>query len=127
MKSGRGEERGQISTFDIGLATRWAVEPLNRYIVRPVTASKSQACLEGHVSNDEAPAFAKATAWQANDEGRRNDEARMQTFLLLLMLGIGRLKSKVGIRHCLEMAGCFPRRTYFWTLPVAVFGSSGTK
>jgi hypothetical protein len=26
-------------------------------------------------TNDEAPAFAKATAWQANDEGRRNDEA----------------------------------------------------
>ena len=30
-------------------------------------------------------------------------------------------------RHCLEMAGCFPRRIYFCTLPVAVFGSSGTK
>ena len=54
--------------------------------VRPVTASKSRACREGHTSgscrwlfsaaehnnrgqtNDEAPAFAKATAWQANDE-----------------------------------------------------------
>jgi hypothetical protein len=38
-----------------------------------------------------------------------------------------RLKSEVRIRHCLEMAGCLPRRIYFWTLPVAVFGSSGTK
>jgi hypothetical protein len=37
-------------------------------VVRPVTASKSRACREGHVSNDEAPAFAKATVWQANDE-----------------------------------------------------------
>src|SRR5213080_1453056 len=27
--------------------------------------------------------------------------------------------------HCFEIAG-LPRRTYFWTLPVAVFGSSGT-
>ena len=25
------------------------------------------------------------------------------------MLGIGCLESEVGIRHCLEMAGCFPR------------------
>src|SRR5439155_563916 len=24
-------------------------------------------------------------------------------------------------------AGCFPRRTYFWTLPVAVFGSSACR
>src|SRR5207253_2892621 len=40
---------------------------------------------------------------------------------------IGCLTSTVRIRHCLEMAGCFPRRTYFWTLPVAVLGSSGTK
>jgi hypothetical protein len=27
--------------------------------------------------------------------------------------------------HCFEIAG-LPRRTYFWTLPVAVFGSSDT-
>jgi hypothetical protein len=28
--------------------------------------------------------------------------------------------------HCFEIAG-LPRRTYFWTLPVGVFGSTGTK
>ena len=35
------------------------------------------------------------------------------TFLLLLvlMLGMERLKSKVRIRHCLEMAGCFATRS----------------
>ena len=45
--------------------------------------------------------------------------------MLVLMLGIGRLKSEIRIRHCFEIAG-LPRRIYFWTLPVAVFGSSDT-
>jgi hypothetical protein len=34
------------------------------------------------------------------------------------------LRAKAGKAcHCFEIAG-FPRRTYFWTLPVAIFGSS---
>ena len=41
------------------------------------------------------------------------------------MLEIGRLKSEVRIRHCLEMAGWFPRRTYFWTLPRRCFWHLG--
>jgi hypothetical protein len=45
-----GEERGQISTFDISLAARSTVESLHCYIVRHLTASKSRACREGHTS-----------------------------------------------------------------------------
>src|SRR5437764_14816520 len=70
---------------------------------RPVTASKSRAALEGHTSGPcpslflaarpvgavkslkalhrynvvKAPAFAKATAWQANDEHARAGAARV--------------------------------------------------
>src|SRR6266516_6053446 len=75
----------------------------SKSIVRPVTASKSRACREGHTSGPcrwlflaaravgdvkslkalhrynvvKAPAFAKATAWQANDEHARAGAARV--------------------------------------------------
>src|SRR5947208_15966495 len=85
------------------IAHRGLGPPLNRYIVRPVSASKSRACREGHTSGPcrwlfsgawpigdvkslkalhrynvvKAPAFAKATAWQANDEHARAGAARV--------------------------------------------------
>src|SRR6266481_5543134 len=75
----------------------------NTCIARPVTASKSRACREGHTSGPcrwlfsaarpvgdvkslkalhrynvvKAPAFAKATAWQAKDEHARAGAARV--------------------------------------------------
>jgi len=39
------------------------------------------------------------------------------TFVLVLMLGIGCLKSKVKNSSLLEMAGLLPAKTYFWTCP----------
>src|SRR5438094_5033171 len=44
---------------------------------RPVGDVKSLKALHRY-NVVKAPAFAKATAWQANDEGRRSDEAGMQ-------------------------------------------------
>src|SRR5438132_5476377 len=85
------------------IAHRGLGPPLNRYIVRTVTASKSRACREGHTSGPcrwlfsaawpigdvkslkalhrynvlKTPAFAKATAWQANDEHQPSPRLRL--------------------------------------------------
>jgi hypothetical protein len=39
--------------------------------------AKASEAVNTNRKNDEAPASAKATAWQANDECRINDQARM--------------------------------------------------